>query len=229
MKHELIHFALLVVVLGTTFGFAKETHWSGKNHLATTNQAIASDSSQPPIEIKFRQMRFGRPPLVYLSFDLILRNDQESHRWFLIPSNLGSGHGAIGEKGGVDTLEVFSPRGKGRVVIGRFLGTAGFNALLLPARAEVRMRLFPISYWGDPPDNLEIEIVIAKQLTIGGDRAEQWFGKSPISSAKVDITEDAENTMRMRTAKRTSDNKEVAPQIEEDRRVTVKVSLEKKD
>jgi len=179
-------------------------------------------------DIKFREMRFGKPPLVYLSFDVILRNDQKSPRWFLLPSNLGSGHGAIGEKGGVDTLEVFSPQGKGRVVIGRFLGTGGFNAVLLPARAEVRLRQFPISYWGDPPGNLEIEIVIAKQLTIGGDRAENWFGKSPMSSVKADIAEGAENPMRVRTTKRTSDNKEVAPLIEEDRRLRLPVSLEAK-
>ena len=41
------------------------------------------------------------------------------------------------EKGGVDTLEVFAPRGKGRVRIGRFLGTGGFQALLLPPGADI--------------------------------------------------------------------------------------------
>lgn len=174
-------------------------------------------------------MRFGKPPLVYLSFDVTLLNDQKSPRWFLLPSNLGSGHAAVGEKGGVDTLEVFSPRGKGRVVVGRFLGTGGFNALLLPPGAVVRLRLFPISYWGDPPDNLEIEIVIARELTIGGDKAENWFGESPLSSVTADIAEDAENPMRMRTSKRTKDNKEVAPVIKEDRRLRLQVSLGKKN
>jgi hypothetical protein len=181
------------------------------------------------MEIKFRQMRFGKPPLVYLSFDVTLLNDQKSPRWFLLPSNLGSGHAAIGEKGGVDTLEVFTSRGKGHVVVGRFLGTGGFNALLLPPGAVVRLRLFPISYWGDPPDNLQIEIVIARELTIGSDKAESWFGNSPLSSVKADIAENAENPMRMRTSKRTKDNKEVAPVIEEDRRLRLQVSLGKKN
>ena len=186
-------------------------------------------SSSQAVQIKFRQMRFGKPPLVYLSFDVILRNDQKSPRWFLLPSNLGSGHAAVGEKGGVDTLEVFSPRGKGHVVVGRFLGTGGFNALLLPAGAEIRLQLFPISYWGDPPANLQIEIVVARDLTIGGDKAKSWFGKSPLSSVKADIAEDAENPMRMRTSRRTKDNKEVVPLIEEAQRLRVEVLLEKKN
>src|SRR5689334_20164913 len=50
-----------------------------------------ANNSHPAMEIKFRGMRFGRPPLVYLSFDVILRNDENGPRWFLLPSNLGSG------------------------------------------------------------------------------------------------------------------------------------------
>jgi hypothetical protein len=194
-----------------------------------SQQARRPDTSQPAIEIKFRGMRFGKRPLAYLTFDVILRNHEESARWFLLPSNIGSGHAAVGEKGGVDTLEVFSPRGTGRVVVGRFLGTGGFNALLLPAHAVVRLRVFPISYWGEPPAKLQIEFVIAKHLTIGGDTAENWFGESPMSSVKADIAEDAENAMGMRTSKQTPDKKEVTPMIEEDRRLRLQVSLEDKN
>lgn len=229
MKQQLIHLALLAVALGSTFSLAKEPYWSGNARPMSADAAVTSPRSQPPMEIKFRQMRFGKPPLVYLSFDVTLLNDQKSPRWFLLPSNLGSGHAAIGQKGGVDTLEVFSPRGKGHVVVGRFLGTGGFNALLLPPGAAVRLRLFPISYWGDPPETLEIEIVVAKELTIGSDKAESWFGNSPMSSVKADIAEDAENPMRMRTSKHSKDNKEVVPVIEEDQRLRLQVSLEKKN
>lgn len=228
----LLSFVFVTAVMRFSVTLAQEDNNRGPGNYqprTSTTAALTTHITQPEAEIKFRQMRFGRPPLAYLSFDVILRNDEDSARWFLLPSNLGSGHAPIGQKGGVDTLEVFSPRGKGRVIIGRFLGTGGFNALLLPPRAEVRMRLFPISYWGDPPDNLQLEIVIASQLTIGADRAEEWFGTNPISSVKADITENAENPMRMRTSKRTPDHKEVAPQIEEAQRLTLQVSLEKKN
>src|ERR1044071_759077 len=134
------------------------------------NSIREAETSQPAAEITFQEMRYGRPPLSYLFFDVVLRNDRTSPRWFLLPSNLGSGHGLIGEKGGVDTLEVFAPRGNGEVIIGRFLGTGGFHALLLRPGAEVRLRRFPISFWGDLPASLPIEIVIANGLTIGDER-----------------------------------------------------------
>src|SRR6476660_1359608 len=86
-----------------------------------------------PAEIKFVDMRLGRPPLAYLTFDVRLRNDSGSSKWFLLPSNIGSGHEPIGGKGGVDALEAFLLLRTGRVTLGHFLGTGGFNALLLPA------------------------------------------------------------------------------------------------
>lgn len=236
-SHGLVKFMFLTFLLSASSVLCQDARQrSNKQSRASDYQlrplekiaSVTPGISQSATEIKFRSMRFGRPPLVYLSFDVLLRNEEESPRWFLLPSNLGSGHGPIGEKGGVDTLEVFSPRGKGHVVVGRFLGTGGFNALLLPPGAAVRLRLFPISYWGDPPANLQIEIVIARGLTIGGDKAESWFGNSPLSSVKADIAEDAENPMRMRTSKRTKDNKEVVPVFEEDQRLRLQVSLEKK-
>ena len=190
-------------------------------------EAMVSDADSP-VEMKFREMRLRRPPLAELYFDVMLRNDRSERRWFLLPSNLGSGAAAIGEKGGVDALEAFAPHGQGRVVIGHFLGTGGFHALLLPPRAEVRLRLFAISYWGDPPDHLRIEVVIAKALTIGGEKAEEWFGSDPLSSVKADITENAESPMRMLRSKSTPDNKEVGIVIEEGRRFQLLVSLERK-
>ncbi len=182
-------------------------------------------SPRPAAEIEFREMRLRKPPLAELYFDIRLRNDGAAARWFLLPSNLGSANAAIGAKGGVDTLEVFAPRGQGRVIIGHFLGTGGFQALLLPPHAKVRLRLFSISYWGDPPDRLRIEVVIAKTFSIGGERAEKWFGSQPLSSVKADITENARSISRMLRSKRTPDNKEVAPRIEDGRRLQLTVSL----
>ena len=186
-------------------------------------------SPRPAAEIEFREMRLRKPPLAELYFDIRLRNDGAAARWFLLPSNLlGSATTSIGEKGGVDTLEVFAPRGRGRVIIGHFLGTGGFQALRLAPHAEVRLRRLRISYWGNPPDHLRIEVVIAKTLTIGGEKAEEWLGSDPSSSVRADIAEDATALSRMSRSKRTPDNKEVVTTIEGDRRLYLLVSLEQK-
>ncbi len=101
-----------------------------------------AETSRPAAEIKFREMHFRKPPLVELIFDVVLRNDRTEPRWFLLPSNLNPEKTGIPTKGGVDTLEVSEPRGNGRVIIGHFLGTGGFQALLLPTHAHPRRNPF---------------------------------------------------------------------------------------
>jgi len=238
MKHRKLYLALFLIFLlsgGVAYGQGVTQPGPKKPRAPEDCQPRTlvenfreAKTSQPAAEIKFREMHFRKPPLVELIFDVVLRNDRAQPRWFLLPSNLGPGHVAIGEKGGVDNLEVFAPRGKGRVRLGRFLGTGGFHALLLPPGAEIRLRSFPISYWGELPANLEIEIVIARRLTIGGETAESWFGRNPMSSVTADISEEAESVMRISHTRRTPDNKEVAPAIEADRRLRIQVSLDQK-
>ncbi len=182
-------------------------------------------SPRPPVEIKFREMRFGKPPLVYMFFDVVLRNHRAESRWFLLPSNLGTVTAA--SQGGVDTLEVYAPRGTGRVPVGRFLGRGGFQALLLPAGAEVRLRLFPVSFWGDLPDQLQIEVVTAKRLTVGGEEAAVWFGVDPATSVKADIAENPRSWTHV-SSRSTPDGREVAVLVEEDDRIKLQVPLGEK-
>ena len=183
--------------------------------------------SRPPVEIKFREMRFGKPPLVYLYFDVVLRNHRAEPRWFLLPSNLDPETVPVAAKGGVDKVEVFAPHGTGRVPLGHFLGTGGFRALLLPAGAEVRLRLFPVSFWGDLPDQLQIEVVTARRLTVGGEEAAVWFGADPASSVKADIAENPQSWTHVRS-RSTPDGKEVATLVEEDDHIRLQVPLGEK-
>jgi hypothetical protein len=71
--------------------------------------------------------------------------------------------------------------------------------------------------------------VTERQLTIGGETAESWFGRNPMSSATADISEEAESSMRISHSRRTPDNKEVAPAIDADRRFQIQVSLDQKE
>ncbi|MDX6498013.1 MAG: hypothetical protein QOG23_1273 [Blastocatellia bacterium] len=178
-----------------------------------------------PAEITFREMRLRKPPLAELYFDITLHNYQSRPLWFLLPSNLGSGISALLTKGGVDTVEVFAPRGSGRVIVGHFLGTGGFYALLLPARAEVRMQVFPISYWGDPPDQLQVGVVTAQGLRIGGEPAASWFELNPTSSARAAIAESVLSPARMIGSRHSPDRKEVKAMSVGEKRFKLEVSL----
>lgn len=187
--------------------------------------AVKLIGPRAPAEITFREMRLRKPPLAELYFNLTLHNYQARPLWFLLPSNLGSGTSALLTKGGVDAVEVFSPRGSGRVIVGHFLGTGGFYALLLPARAEVRLQMFPISYWGDPPDQLQVEVVTVKDLTIGGEPAASWFGLNPASSVRAAIAESVLSPARMIGSRHSPDGKEVKAISVGERRVRIEIPM----
>jgi hypothetical protein len=223
-KSQLIYRVLIPIVISICF----VPCWSQPTLCRYAETTLPPFSSRPPVEIKFREMHFGKPPLVYLYFDVTLRNHRPEPRWFLLPNNLPeSATGSV--RGGVNGVEVFAPHGEGRVVLGHFLGTGGFQALLLPSGAEVRLRLFPISFWGDLPARLQVEVVLAKRLRIGDEDAGAWFGVNPVSSIKADIAESPEHWTRSISSRSTPDNKEVATLIEEDRRIKLQVSLGEKN
>jgi hypothetical protein len=140
---------------------------------------------------------------------------------------MGPGLSSFGRPGGVDVLEVFAPKGKGRVIIGEFLGTGDFQALLLRSGGELRLRRMRISYWGDLPESIQIDILVATRLSVGNEPASNWFGLDPTSSSRADISERAPDVTRHVRTKRTHDGREAPIQIEEDRRVQVLVAIRK--
>jgi hypothetical protein len=171
------------------------------NPIVSTNIAIniAKKLENPAVEIKYVTQRRQKPPHVKLLFDITLRNHYSLSRWFIIPSNLTTN--PMWEKTTADGLEVFELRGSGRSVIGRVLGTGGFQALLLPGGAEIRIRNFPISFWGELPQVLSINVVTATQLRIGNQLAETVFGISPTSDLRADVTEDKQAILSSRDFK----------------------------
>lgn len=57
---------------------------------------------KPSVEIKFVKLKFGKPPLTELYFDVMLRNDRSGPRWFLLPKSLSPEGASLAAKGGVD-------------------------------------------------------------------------------------------------------------------------------
>lgn len=168
--------------------------------------------------------RRGRPPTVILLFDLTLHNQSGQPRWFVLPMWIDSPWKQ--GKGGVDGVEVFSLPGARRVVLGRFLGTGRFQALLLAGGARVRLRRLPISLWEEEPAQgaMEVEIVIARRIRAGGEPAEAWFGIDPTIE---DGAEGVGDESAIIMARQTPDHKEVAVSMDEDSRVTLWVDVTK--
>ncbi|BAZ28116.1 hypothetical protein NIES4074_05470 [Cylindrospermum sp. NIES-4074] len=159
-------------------------------------QAMTKQSGEPSVEIKFVDMIFGKPPKAQLLMDVTLHNHYDQPCWFLLPHDINSL--AIGQ-GGVNRVEAFEFRGKGRVVVGRFLGTPDLRAFLLPAGAKLKIRRLPIELWEEKTvDQVQIEVVVASQLTINGEPGAVWFGTNPMSDIEADVTVDESDRIGLR-------------------------------
>ncbi len=180
---------------------------------------IAKKLDNPAVEIKYVSQRRQKPPQVKLLFDITLRNHHSNPHWFILPSNLTLN--SKPEKAVVEGLEVFELNGLGRVVIGHFLGSPAFQALLLPGGAEIKLHNFPISFWGELPQILSVDVVTATQLSIGDQLAETWFGINPTSDLRADVRNDKQAILSMRNFQ----NQELPVSMIEDQRIKLNINL----
>jgi hypothetical protein len=176
----------------------------------------------PPMEITLVNMRYRRPPLVELSLDVLLYNRFAETRWFILPSNIGGSQG-----GGIDGVRVYQIKGKGRVVMAEFYGTGGFQAILLPPDATVKLKNLPINYWKKaiPGKKIQIDGIVAKQVMIGGEPIQNWFEQNPISDLHADVDMIKKKQITRRTTK---DNSEVPVEIIEGQRIKSQIQVPRK-
>ncbi len=177
---------------------------------------MTSQSSE--VEIRLAGEYPGRPPLTRFSLDVVLRNSSPDPRWFVLPTNLPAP-----ARGGVDKLEVYELAGKGRAVVGRFLGTGGFQG-----RARSR-------WWRSEAasafDRLLGPASRRRAYLRGGDREAGHRRRSPDPQLVLGRPDqrragaDVSGEERMTASHRTSDGKEVPVSLAEDHRVSVRVEL----
>jgi len=183
---------------------------------------IASDA-RAPAEIEYVELRYGRPPSMSLYFDVRLRNLHPEARWFLLPRSLAEWRD-IGGSGGVNSAEIFEygPAGAHVVRLGDFYGNGGFAAMLLPAEADITLRRFVIRTTQDPrpEQQVTIPLVIAREVKIGNEAAETWFGGNALSAKNADVMADQG---RMSNTHSSSDGKEMKVTLVDEERLTIDV------
>lgn len=184
-----------------------------------------SHALAPPVEMTLAGKHYGRPPLVKLSLDVTLRNHGAQPRWFILPNAVAIPPPPV--KTGVDGVQVYALSGRGRVVVARFSGTGGFQALLLPADAEVRMRQVPVSFWGHLPErSLPVEVITARRIQVNAEPVEDWVGPDFLSDAKADVSEEGRKRIHSRDA---PGSQEVPVSVEQDQRIAVQVKSSPKE
>jgi hypothetical protein len=80
--------------------------------------------------------------------------------------------------------------GKGQLRIARFAGNGSFQATRLSPNARVSIRELPITLIGEPPTQITLPVMLAEQLKIGDQLAENWLPVDLTSSREADVTEE---------------------------------------
>lgn len=182
---------------------------------------MMSQSTSSPVEIRFSDKFLQRPPLVTLFFTVKLRNDHAKPVWFILPSKLNLPTEPL--KNGVDGVEVFQLKGQGLVIVGKFQGTGGFQALRLPPKAEITLQRFPIAFWGTlSQERISIPVILAQTLNIGGEPAQAWFGNDPLSDHRATVSFAQATTLSNRY---TNDRSEVPVSVTGERHIKLEVEL----
>ena len=168
----------------------------------------------PPVEISLTIDGFGKPPLVRLQGEVILRNDRSEPRWFLIPTSLPRNP----HSGGVYKVEVSAISGPQPGALGYLHGTDDYAAVLLSPHGEVKIHGLRINYWGEEiPHALGVRVRTASEVSLGREPLRQWFGGDPMNTGRVD----GEATYGTRPARRTPGDKEVSLLLTDEQVVSV--------
>ncbi len=175
---------MLPALFGAGFGLA-----CASSHANAPKEATVQVVSDDAVRMTLKRIEPGRPPLARLRVDVHLHNAESGPRWFLLPKVIES------SSGGVDGVEVSVGGG---VVIGRFHGAGGMQALLLPAGATIELRALELQSWSEElPNPLAVSVRIGTALSIGGEPAEAWMGES-LSTNGADVAEEGISVQRSR-------------------------------
>jgi hypothetical protein len=171
----------------------------------------------------------GKPPLKIFYFDAVFTNNASEPRWVLFPDSLPESVGR--PDGGVDAIEVFQPKGTGKAIALNLMGTNMYGwAVLLPPKAEVKMKRLPIEVWeSEIPTKLEIKTILASGLTLNGKPATSFLKADPTCDTKAEGEFEKSKAYSMIDSVHFSEDlKEVPIQYKTEQTATLTVSIVKK-
>ncbi len=131
-------------------------------------------------------MRGGKPPLAWHYFDIVVRNPSSAPRWMILPIAFPElGHKDLPARDEVAELQMF------RLSRGAFFVKSvggNFQALKLPAHGSITLRGLSIeSWWGELPAKVDITLIIARSIKVGGTSLEKIGGEATMSPSGIAV------------------------------------------
>lgn len=150
--------------------------------------SVSASGSPTIVQATFRDVWLGKPPMAENSFDVTLTNPAAAPRWLILPRTFpyaGEDHPAPG--GNEIEVQAFVLSTEPRVVIVEGV-SANFLAVRLPGGAIVTLRGLGItSWWHDRPAAVDLEVLVAREITVGGTPLAELVKGDPTSAAHADV------------------------------------------
>jgi len=182
---------------------------------------VPSASASASASFTFKSRRRDHPPLSTLFVDVSLRNPGPRPRWFLITASTGKGQNPMAQS--AFGVGVWSFPGTGNVVVAEFSGASPFYAIELPPDAAVELRELKIRLTGEPEaDPLPLAVIVADELTLGGQPPIAWTQVPATCEARADATQQDATKLRAFTV---PDLKDVAVDIKGGKRLDAAVTI----
>jgi hypothetical protein len=150
--------------------------------------------NEPVVVVSGHRFRAGKPPSVRHTFDVTLHNPSGEPRWLILPMMFPYS----GKKEPV-------PGGKAEKMVDHLLGagvislvickSANFQAVKLPGHGGVTLRDLSIDSWFDGfPPSTELEVIVARGITVGGEALEKVVTVKSSDGASVTVPAEREWT-----------------------------------
>jgi hypothetical protein len=155
-------------------------------------------TQRPEITLRYDDLGSGHPSALWLLFDVELKNGDDRPRWFILPA-----HVRVDEPDAppfsVFGADVWRLNARVSLPYVRFIGSEGFQAVLLPASAAVRIHHVPVVWFGPAPaGTVTIRCAIVDDIEIEGESATVWLGADVTAPAAADADYDERDLVHSR-------------------------------
>lgn len=155
------------------------------------SQAVPAQNAAAPqgvVKATCRGLWYGKPPLKEHFFDVTLRNPAPEPRWLVLPGTFPYAGSTEPAPGGEEIeLQPFVIGKRPRVVIVKGVG-GNFWAVRLPGGGRLTLRKLVIeSWWETVPASVDLEVIIAREVTIGGTALAALVSADSMSESGADV------------------------------------------
>lgn len=138
-------------------------------------------------DVRLTHVTYARPPKRELHLDVVLRPTAPRPRWVLLPGTASEPPAGVGPRR-IAAFYAYELTGRsGRIAAVTAIGDTDAIAVLVPASGGLTLAGVPLSYWGDPPEALELELLTAAELLVDGRPLAELLERTLASDPDADV------------------------------------------